>query len=134
MHFESSRPKSDEERVLPLINVVFLLLIFIMLAGRLAISNPFRIDPPRSVSDAVAPQREMTVSIGANGRLALNGEIIEQAQVKEVVARDVSRGDTLRVLVRADGQAEAVRVVAVMERLREAGIESVKLLTLPEER
>ena len=134
MHLETTRPKGDEERVLPLINVVFLLLIFIMLAGRLATSDPFRVDPPRSVSDADLQQRTMTVLIGANGRLALDGEIMEQAQIREVVAKDVSRGDTLRVLVKADGQVEAVRAVAVMALLREAGIESVKLLTLPEER
>ena len=134
MHLETTRPKGDEERVLPLINVVFLLLIFIMLAGRLATSDPFRIDPPRSVSDADLQQRKMTVLIGANGRLALDGEIMEQAQIREVVAKGVSRGDTLRVLVKADGQVEAVRAVAVMALLREAGIESVKLLTLPEER
>ena len=134
MHLETTRPKGDEERVLPLINVVFLLLIFIMLAGRLATSDPFRVDPPRSVSDADLQQRKMTVLIGANGRLALDGEIMEQAQIREVVAKGVSRGDTLRVLVKADGQVEAVRAVAVMALLREAGIESVKLLTLPEER
>ena len=38
------------------------------------------------------------------------------------------------MLVRADGQAEAIRVISVMEVLREFGITSLKLLTLPEER
>jgi len=31
MRFERLRPKNDEERILPLINIVFLLLIFFML-------------------------------------------------------------------------------------------------------
>ena len=134
MHFESSRSKNDEERVLPLINVVFLLLIFIMLGGRLADSDPFRIDPPRSRSDAAAPQREMTVLIGAKGRLALDGQMVERAKFRSEIARRVSRDGISRVLVRADGQAEAIRVISVMEVLREFGITSLKLLTLPEER
>ena len=33
---------------------------------------------------------------------------------------------------KADGRAEAVRVVAIMELLREAGVKRLKLLTLPE--
>jgi len=134
MRLETSRAKSDEERVLPLINVVFLLLIFIMLAGRLATSDPFRIDPPRSRSDAAAQQRELTVLIGAKGRLALDGQVMGRAEIRSAVARRASRDGSLRVLVRADGRAEAIRVIAVMELLREAGIENLSLLTLPEER
>lgn len=134
MRLETSRPKSDEERVLPLINVVFLLLIFIMLAGRLAMSDPFRIDPPRSASDAAAQQRELTVLIGAKGRLALDGQVMDRAQIRSAVARRASRDGSLRVLVRADGRAEAIRVIAVMELLREAGVENLNLLTLPEAR
>ena len=50
MRFEPPRPRNDEERILPLVNVVLLLLIFFMLAGRLAASDPFEIAPPRSAS------------------------------------------------------------------------------------
>lgn len=134
MHFETSRPKRDDERLLPLINVVFLLLIFIMLAGRLATSDPFRIEPPRSRSDTAAQPRELTVLIGAGGRLALDGQVMGRAQIRSAVATRASRDGSLRVLVRADGHAEAIRVIAVMELLREAGIENLNLLTLPEER
>lgn len=133
MEFEPSRRVSDEERILPLINIVFLLLIFFMLAGRLAVSDPFRIDPPRSTSEAAAQQRDMIVLVGAQGRLALDGEIMEQARIQSTVAKRVSGGDSLGVLVRADGQAEAIRVMEVMELLQEAGLENLKLLTLPEE-
>ena len=134
MHFESSRAKSDEERVLPLINVVFLLLIFIMLGGRLTMSDPFRVEPPRSLSDAAAHHRDMNILIGAGGRLAVDGRIVERADLRSEVTRRVSRDATLRVLVRADGRAEAIRVISVMEILSEAGIGSLKLLTLPEAR
>ena len=41
------RPRSTEDNILPLINVVFLLLIFFMLAGVLTQSPPFSLTPPR---------------------------------------------------------------------------------------
>jgi len=50
MHFPERRPDPTEERVLPLINVVFLLLIFFMLAGSLSVTEPFDIEPPASQS------------------------------------------------------------------------------------
>ena len=134
MWFESSRRRHDEERVLPLINIVFLLLIFFMLAGRLTNSDPFRIDPPRSISEADATAREMQVLIGAGGRLALDGEVMEPAAVRAAVAGRLSDDSSVTVLIKADGHAEAIQVVAVMELLREAGVEHLKLLTLAEDR
>ena len=134
MRFESSRRRRDEERVLPLINIIFLLLIFFMLAGRLSTSDPFRIDPPRSISEADATAREMQVLIGAGGRVAVDGEVMEPAAVRAAVAGRLSDDSSVTVLIKADGHAEAIRVVAVMELLREAGVEHLKLLTLAEDR
>ena len=38
--------RPSEENVLPLINIVFLLLIFFMIAGALSVTAPFELDPP----------------------------------------------------------------------------------------
>ena len=134
MRFESSVRRNDEERILPLINIVFLLLIFFMLAGRVTGSDPFRIEPPRSVSETDARAREMLVQIGAGGRVALDGEVMEPAAVGAAVTERVSDDATVAVLVKADGRTEARRVVAMMEILRDAGVQRLKLLTLREDR
>ncbi|MDZ7752785.1 MAG: biopolymer transporter ExbD [Gammaproteobacteria bacterium] len=131
MRFESPRPRNDEERILPLINVVFLLLIFFMVAGRLAASDPFHIEPPRSASGAAAEVRDMLVLVGADGRLALDGAVVDEATLEGAVAERLVHETTAEVRLKADGGAEAVRVVEVMELLREAGVERLKLLTVP---
>ncbi|MGF1609917.1 MAG: ExbD/TolR family protein [Kiloniellales bacterium] len=134
MRFQPPRPKSHEERILPLVNVVFLLLIFFMLAGRLAASDPFRIEPPRSTSEGLVEPQETLVLVGADGRLALDGATIDEAALKAAVAERMSSETPPRVRLKADGQAEATRVVTVMELLREAGVERLKLLTVPDMR
>lgn len=122
---------SEEERVLPLINVVFLLLIFFMLAGQLAAVDPFRTEPPRSASEGLTQEHEMMVYIGADGRLAFGGTVVNEAELRGAIARN---GAAQTVRLKADGRASAVRVIAVMELLRAAGVERLDLLTLPEER
>lgn len=134
MRFEPPRQRNDEERILPLINVVFLLLIFFMLAGRIAASDPFEVAPPRSTSEGAVEQRDMLVLIDAEGRLALDGEIMTEAALKEAVAERISGNRQARVRLKADGRAEAAGVVAVMQTLRETGVERLKLLTVPEGR
>ena len=127
-------PKSDEERILPLINIVFLLLIVFMLAGQLAASDPFPVEPPLSLTEGRPQKREITILIGADGRLALDGTIVEAGALREAVQARVERGRVGEVRIKADGQADATQVVAVMELLRDAGVETLQLLAASETR
>jgi biopolymer transport protein ExbD len=127
------RAQSDDERVLPLINVVFLLLIFFMLAGQLASADPFRIEPPRSQSEGAGESAELTVLVGAEGQLALDGRELAAEVLQSAVAERLEAAPGTSVRMKADGAAEATQVVAVMERLRAAGVERLKLLTVPED-
>ena len=126
--------RSDDDRILPLINVVFLLLIFFMLAGRLSAGDPFRVDPPASVSADPAEQRDLVVLVGADGRLALDGEVVEQSALSARLKQRLGDGGNGLVRVKADAAVEALQVVEVMEVLRDAGVERLKLLTVPETR
>ena len=131
MRFQPPRPKNDEERILPLTNVVFLLLIFFMLAGKLSASDPFEVAPPRSESDGPPAAQDVLVLVGADGRLALDGEMVDGPALKALLAERLTTEAQVRVRLKADGRAEATRVVVVMELLREAGVKRLKLLTLP---
>ena len=65
------RQRTSEENVLPLINIVFLLLIFFMIAGALSASAPFELDPPTARAADKAPAPTGGISIAADGRIAL---------------------------------------------------------------
>ena len=134
MRFQAPRPKSDDERVLPLINVVFLLLIFFMLAGQLSAIDPIEIEPPRSASEGALEARDLVVVVGADGTLAFDGALIEDAALFAAVAQGLAGKTAPQVWLKADGAAESLRVIAVMEILRKAGVERLKLLTVPTDR
>ena len=131
MRFQPPRPKSDDERILPLINVVFLLLIFFMLTGKLASVDPIEVTPPRSASEGTIDARELVIVIGANGDLAFDGERIDQASLEESVAKRLIGDAGLQVWLKADSGTDSVQVITIMETLREAGVERLKLLTIP---
>ena len=130
MRFQSRRPRSDDERILPLINVVFLLLIFFMLAGQFSAVDPFGIVPPKSQGQGSVAVEELVVQIAAEGRLALDGVILEDADLKVAVADRLAGREDMKIRLKADGEASALRVVAVMELLREAGVDKLQLLTI----
>jgi biopolymer transport protein ExbD len=132
MRYPSPRPRNDDDRILPLINVVFLLMIFFMLAGRISALDPFQVEPPHSASAGGNEHQETIVIVGADGRLALDGTMMDEAAFTAAIAEWVEANPGGRVQLKADGRAEATRVVVVMETLRKAGVEKLRLMTLPE--
>lgn len=135
------------EPVLPLINVVFLLLIFFMVAGQLA---------PRPLGDAEAPGSESAATdenldqlmlvLDTDGQLLHDGEPVDAEAVAALVkARRAERqkqADNAPAEADAEHPAgqEPVRLLAdtgtplknlraKLEVLRDAGIEEVRLVT-----
>jgi biopolymer transport protein ExbD len=125
-----ARAKNDDERILPLINVVFLLLIFFMLAGHLAATDPFHIEPPVSASETEPDEPGHVILVGTDGRVALDGNVLDDETLKSALSGFVDSGAT-QFRLKADGAAAAVRLVEIMELLRSAGVEKVHVLTVP---
>ena len=121
------RPRSNDDSILPLINIVFLLLIFFMLAGVLASNPPFEMTPPSTAETQDKVQIENRVlSIAADGRLAFGGEEIERSALAEALA---DWPDDKPLQIRADGQLKASALTELFATLRAAGLAEVNLLT-----
>lgn len=131
MRFDPPRPKNDDERILPLINVVFLLLIFFMLTGKLSAIDPIEVAPPVSASDGAVETRDLMVVLGADGQLALDDAVIDEERLKTVLTERIDAAPSAQVWLKADGAADSTDVIALMETLHEAGVEHLKLLTVP---
>jgi biopolymer transport protein ExbD len=56
-----------QEPMLPLINIVFLLLIFFMIAGSLQKLGPFEVDPPASQIAEARPEETIVLWFGKSG-------------------------------------------------------------------
>lgn len=131
MKFEPSRQRCNEESVLPLINVVFLLLIFFMIAGSFTEPTPFEVQPPQSISEAGGDNTPLVLLLGMNSELALDGRQLQEIQlVKELESR-LKAESTLQLQVKADAEADALHLVRILELVRQAGIDKVQLLTAP---
>jgi len=128
MRFAAPIRRTETENTLPLINVVFLLLIFFMVAGRLSESDPFVVIPPQSSSEVPPGERDLVMHIHADGRIAVEGSAVALEDLGAEVARLLPDGGAVRL--KADGNTDASLVVGAMEALRDAGVERLNLLTV----
>jgi biopolymer transport protein ExbD len=125
------REGSGDDGVLPLINVVFLLLVFFMVAGRLTAADPFDIDPARSRLEAAPPDGEPVIHVGADGRLALDGTEMNAERVVDAAAALAARGQPARLRIKADAAADTLPIVALLAKLRAAGVTEARLMVQP---
>ena len=116
---------------MPLINVVFLLLIFFMVAGQLSKTDPIKIEPPASDSDKDPGGQRVEILIAKDGRLLLGGEAVAFADLEARISDAFRGAEDKLVHLKADGAAAATDVIRVMDALKAAGAEKVKLLTSP---
>lgn len=122
-------PMRGELELLPLINIVFLLLIFFMLAGIVSVSGADRIDPPTSNAEQSVNGRLGQLSIAADGGLQFDAQPQTIDTVGPTVARWAAAYPQRAVILRADAQVDAGELVRVMTALRAAGVPRVRLLT-----
>lgn len=130
------QPPQRRERelsLIPLINVVFLLLIFFMLAGTISPSDPLSVEPPISQQAQHSGHDAPQLLIDAEGRVALDGQILAPNQLKDrlrkQLAADRGQGKTpSRLIVKADGAVGSRELRGLLAQLRALGIEQVQLL------
>ncbi len=110
----------------PLTDIVFLLLIFFMLAGEIRPSDPVPVKPPHSEQAMAAPSQSAGLYITADNRLFWKNQPIGDDQLVGLLQN--FQGKTL--LVKADGQSMAPVLLKVLKQAREHQVKQVKLLTI----
>lgn len=116
----------------PLIDVVFLLLIFFMLVGTFMPPEPIKVNPPLSESGEGAASSHLAVLLAADGRLAFEGRELERTALARTLAQRLAEGTQPTVQLKADAARPAHEVIDVLDALRAAGIDDLVLLTVAE--
>lgn len=117
------------ENLIGLINIIFLLLIFFMLAGTLSAPDAIKVEPPESVAKQLDSQDELRILLSASLEVAIDGNITTRAALPVELTRLLRDDPDARVRLVADATLEAGVVVALLKELGEAGLEKVTLAT-----
>jgi biopolymer transport protein ExbD len=118
------------ENILPLVNVVFLLLIFFMLAGSFSKPDVFKVAVPTAENENTADRNELTIFMNANGEIALDKTIISDEELQKIVADKVKSDVLTQIQLKADANVSATRLIDVMEVLGKTELNSLRLLTV----
>ncbi len=114
-------PPSEEPNVAPLIDIVFILLIFFVVTTTFARDLGVDVERPTAGSATDQPANVVRVAVGRGGELAVDGRPTSAWRLGAEVQDRIAEHTEKSVLVVADRSVDAQTLVDVMDTCREAG-------------
>ncbi|MCC5954892.1 MAG: biopolymer transporter ExbD [Natronohydrobacter sp.] len=121
LDFNLPARKPPRESVVPMINVVFLLLIFFLISAQIAPPDPVEITPPVADSEAPLPEAARVAWLDREGIVHFDGLSGDAAFARLTDAPGA-------VTLRADAALSAAEFAQILRTLGEAGLRDVTLV------
>lgn len=132
MQFRRQRRDDDNINLTPLIDVVFLLLIFFMVSTTFTKETHLEIDLPEAEGEAADSQPPLDVVVTSAGDYSVNGRTLVNNQLNTLKSalQKASEGDSdLPVTITADARAPHESVVRVMDAAGQMGFVNLSITT-----
>lgn len=115
----------------PLVDVVFLLLIFFAVTTTFLEQSGMDLELPESSTATASESAAIVVELGTDGTVMLQGEAVTVDQLQQRIA-EMSAEDRERVTVRADRSIELGFAISVIDALRKGGVAGISMPMVPE--
>jgi len=126
MNFRKPKPEEPEINLIPFIDVLLVVLIFLMLSTTYSKFTELQVTLPVADSERAKDRpRELVVGVASDGRYVVNRKPIEGRSVEqlasELMAAAGGANDTV-VIISADAAAAHQSVINVLDAARRAGL------------
>jgi biopolymer transport protein ExbD len=129
MEFEGRARIHSHLDIAPLIDIVFLLLVFFMLTSTFLVPEAIELELPESSSASIMQTTPITVSLDQTGQLALNGERIELDQLRIAIEPLLKQDTEPAITLKSDAHTKVQQLLKVMDEIRAAGGSNIALAT-----
>ncbi len=123
------KKKEDEPRIsiAPLIDIVFLLLIFFMVTSHYDIASGVRIKLPKVTKKVTTPDDEnkIVLMVDKSADIYIEGEKIGMDSLKARLGDEVKKRGVVQLVLQADIDVKHGKVVEIMDCAKNAGINSI---------
>ncbi len=128
MNIRRKLKSSAEVHTGPLNDILFILLMFFLIAATLANPNVIKLSNPKAKGDTKTKQN-VVVNIDANNQFIVNGKSVDAAQLREALQPLIAKDSTNAVIaINADKTVPVDDVVAVMRVARDLGAKTVLMV------
>ncbi|CAM2069080.1 Biopolymer transporter ExbD [Sulfidibacter corallicola] len=128
------RPDRKKNSILvdlsPLIDVVFLLLIFFMVSTRFKDDHGLDLDLPQSESRQSGQSENLSILIDGTSNIVIDGDTVAYESLVETVEQKLTDYENKMVVLRVDKSVEHGLVISVMDSAKKAGATGLTFATV----
>ena len=126
MRFRKFKEEEPGLGIAPLIDIVFLLLIFFVLTSHFNVASGVPIRLPKVAEKAYdSNEQKIILVIDSRGRTYLKGELIDMKNLGPKLKDLVKKAGIVHLLLEADKDVKHGKVVQVMDLAKRAGVASI---------
>lgn len=129
MELDSRRREAPSINLSALIDIVFILLIFVVLAANFQRLRGIDVDLPEADAPSDIDAKTLTVTVPISGPIRIEDVAVTFDGLREELAHQRETHETL--ILKSDGDAAFERAVQVLAEARAAGFEAVSIATVP---
>tara|TARA_B100001109_G_scaffold255885_1_gene262177 strand:- start:10263 stop:10685 length:423 start_codon:yes stop_codon:yes gene_type:complete len=133
VNFKRQTKDAIDVNLTPLIDIVFLLLIFFMVSTTFTKENHLSIDLPEASAEASAtPAEAIEILISAKGEYSVNDQVLVNHQLptlKRAIQKSLSGEQTPPVVITADAKTPHEAVVRAMDAAGQLGLINLSITT-----
>ena len=127
MRFRKKREEEPRISIAPLIDIVFLLLIFFMVTSHFDIASGVRINLPKVTKRIIGEDEEnrVTLVIDKSTQTYLEGKKVDLKTLQERLKGIVEERGVLQLILQADKDVSHGKVVQIMDLAKSVGVHSI---------
>ena len=117
--------EDGEPAMTPLIDCVFLLLIFFMVTTVFLQTKGLEVDMPADSQAEEEKKKDINVAIDQYGKIQIGGQDVLREALKDKLKQAVEEANNDNIIIQADGECAQKDVVYVGDSARQVGIEGI---------
>ena len=125
MEFEGRKKINTHLNIAPLIDIVFLLLIFFMLSSHFVTQPGIKITLPTAITGKLHAQDEIIILITSDDKLYLNEEAVNLETLPDKLSLKLTKAKNKTVIIKADEKINLGLAVKVMDIAKQAEAEGL---------
>ena len=127
MRGRKRKAEESEVDLTPMLDIVFILLIFFIVTATFIKENAIDLTPPPPAppDQPVNPQPTVLIRINEDSLVTVNGRLSDVGSVRAAIERRIAENPESAVLVQAHPRARNQLVIMIVDQARSAGIENV---------
>ncbi len=122
----------SEINVTPFVDVMLVLLIIFMVAAPMMVQGVHVDLPKASTKPLKGNQENLVVSIDNERKVYINNQVVNVEYLAEKLGKIMENLETKNVYLRADKRVPYGIVINVVSKIKNAGVDSLGMITLPD--